>query len=266
MGRRTDENRQSPAAGALVHDEDWAGALRTASVSAATLLALLLLVDAVGGALTAPRAALWAGLAALLFVVLLPDRVTAGACWLASRGLLREKRVRTDWLVSVRRPGGDAQRLALQDIHGVRLELDMKVLTANPPIWQLLEQGAHASCERGVLTFGETDWRQLSRRIDRDTARLVFKVSGLGLVRWFPAGASGSAALTEQPVSSCTAGPPRRPGASGAAAIEASPRAAAEPARKWRRVVIGGSLDHGGGIRACGGHLPDDHAHGVKCV
>ncbi|MER7466571.1 hypothetical protein [Streptomyces sp. NPDC097981] len=179
MGRRIDGYMQSPAAEAVAHDKDWAGALCTAGVCAALLLALLLLVDMVGGALTAPRAALWGGLAALLFVVLLPDRVTAGPCWLACRGLLREKRVRTDRLVSVRWSGGDSQRLVLRDIHGVRLELDTKVLTANPRIWQLLERGAHASRERGVLTFGETDWRQLSRQIDRDTAHLVFKVSGL---------------------------------------------------------------------------------------
>jgi hypothetical protein len=179
MGRRIDENMPSPTAEAVAHDQDWAGALRTASLCAAALLALLLLVDEVGGALTATRAALWAGLAALLFVVLLPGRVTAGAYWLASRGLLRERRVRTDRLVSVHWPGGDSQRLVLQDIHGGRLELDVKVLTANPHILQLLEQGAHAAREHGVLTVGETDWHQLSRRIDSDTAQLVFKVSGL---------------------------------------------------------------------------------------
>ncbi|WP_455358799.1 hypothetical protein [Streptomyces sp. SYSU K21746] len=48
------------------------------------LLALLLLTDGASGGITVPRAVLWTGLAVLLFVVLLPPRVTAGEGWLAS--------------------------------------------------------------------------------------------------------------------------------------------------------------------------------------
>ncbi|MEV0410714.1 hypothetical protein AB0I68_07840 [Streptomyces sp. NPDC050448] len=162
-----------------VRDHAWPGALRTAVLCAGILLALLLLVDAVSGALTPARAALWAGLAAALFAVLVPARVTAGDGWFASRGLLRERRVRTDGLVAVRWPAGSGQRLVLQDLHGVRIELDVKVLTGTPALWQLLEQGVRASLERGAVAAGTADWQRLSRRINGEAALLVFKVSGL---------------------------------------------------------------------------------------
>ncbi|MEV6326707.1 hypothetical protein [Streptomyces sp. NPDC051909] len=78
-------------------DEDWPRALRTAIVCAATLLGLLLVVDAIANSLTPVRGALWGGLAVLLFVVLLPDRVTAGEGWLASRGPVRRRTGPTAW-------------------------------------------------------------------------------------------------------------------------------------------------------------------------
>ncbi|MDG4857330.1 hypothetical protein P8605_04025 [Streptomyces sp. T-3] len=164
---------------AALHDRNWAGERRQAMLCAGALLALLLLIDAAAGSLDPARTALWAGLALLLFAVLRPPLVTAGDGWLASHGMLRTRRVRTDCLVSVRRLDGVAQRLVLRDLYGVRIELDPKVLTANPDLWHRLEQDARTSTERGLLTCGATALRQLSRRIDSDTAHLLFKVSGL---------------------------------------------------------------------------------------
>ncbi|MBC9714746.1 hypothetical protein H9Y04_19515 [Streptomyces sp. TRM66268-LWL] len=167
--------RSTPA----VHDRRWSGDLRDAALCSGSLLALLSLVDGADGGLTLPRAGAWAALAGLLFVVLLPPRVTAGHGWLASRNLLRTKRVRTDRLVSVRWIDGVSQRLLLRDLYGKRVEVDPEVLTANPDLWALVAQGARTSGELGLLTCGDTALRQLSRRIDSDTAHLLFKISGM---------------------------------------------------------------------------------------
>ncbi|MDI3406467.1 hypothetical protein [Streptomyces cavernicola] len=117
-----------------VHDRHWGHACRSALVHAACLLGVLLLTDAGSGGLDPPRAALWTGLSVLLFGILTPPRVSAGHGWPAARGLLRERRVRTDRLVSVRWVDGVAQRLVL---------------------------------------------RELSRRVDSETARLLFKISDM---------------------------------------------------------------------------------------
>lgn len=168
-----------PPSDEYVSDRLWAAALRDACLYAAVLLVLLLLLDGGSGRLTPLRAALWAGLAALLFAVLLPPRVSAGPGWLAVRGLLGERRVRTDLLVSVRRLDGVAQRLVLRDMRGGRIEIDPAVLTGNPALWRLVAAGAQASAERGLLLCGAVALRQLARHVDSETARLVFKVSGL---------------------------------------------------------------------------------------
>lgn len=162
-----------------VRDHAWPGALRTAIVCSGILLALLLAVDGASGELAPARTALWGGLAALLFAVLVPPRVTAGEGWVTARGLLRERRVRTDCLVSVRWPVGIGQRLVIQDVYGVRIELDVKVLTGTPVLWQLVEQGVRASLERGAVAAGAADWQRLSQQINGEAALLVFKVSGL---------------------------------------------------------------------------------------
>ncbi|MFK4227154.1 hypothetical protein [Streptomyces sp. NPDC019890] len=153
--------------------------MRSAVGCATLLLCLLLVIDGGSGALTFASAALWTALAILLFVVLLPARVTAGEGWLASRGLLRERRVRTDCLVAVRWSDGVAQRLVLRDLDGGRVELDPRVLVANPPLWRLLDEGARTSLGRGTLLSGATALKQMSRRIDGETAHSVFKISGL---------------------------------------------------------------------------------------
>ncbi|MER5202163.1 hypothetical protein [Streptomyces sp. NPDC002825] len=163
----------------LARDEGWPGALRTAITCAATLLGLLLLVDGVAGTLTPVRGALWAGLAVLLFVVLLPDRVTAGEGWLASRGLVRGRTVRTDRLVCVWWSAGPSRRVLLRDVHGARISLGPNLLTDNPRLWQLLADGAAASCAQGFLHAAESDIRHLSQQTDREIAQLVFKISHL---------------------------------------------------------------------------------------
>lgn len=184
MGRRNDA-RDEPAdapgeeSGGAVHDRHWARDLRGTVRCSATLLALLLGVDRCTGDLTPWRAALWFALAALLFVVLYPARVRAGRGWLAVRGLLRERRVRTDRLVSVRCPEGASQRLVLRDAFGGRVEIDPHVLVDNPRLWHRVATDVQKSAADGSLTCGASVLRRVSERIDRETALTVFKVSDL---------------------------------------------------------------------------------------
>ncbi|MET9294128.1 hypothetical protein [Streptomyces sp. NPDC003077] len=176
---RTGERHHSPAERALTSDHRWPGDLKSALACSGALLGLLLLCDGGLGHLTVPRAGMWGGLAVLLFLVLLPPRITAGEGWLAARGLLGERRVRTDCLVTVHRLDGVAQRLVLRDAYGARVELDPRVLTANPRLWHLLDKGARASRDRGLLLHGVVTLRELSRRVDNETAHQMFKLSGL---------------------------------------------------------------------------------------
>ncbi|WP_105967891.1 hypothetical protein [Streptomyces geranii] len=169
--RRADEE--------VTHDHNWAGDLRGAVRCSVLLLALLLLIDWGDGSLTVVRVLLWLSLALLLFLVLYPPRVAVGPGWLASRGLLRERRVRTDLLVSVRCLDGVAQRLVLRDTAGDRVEIDPRVLVNNPDLWHRLDEDARTSAASGSLTCGETALRRMSERVDRETAQIVFKVSGM---------------------------------------------------------------------------------------
>ncbi|QXE39571.1 hypothetical protein KQY30_33965 [Streptomyces sp. GMY02] len=143
------------------------------------LLVLLLAVDTSAGTISGPRGALWATLAVLLFVVLWPAKVTAGPGRLSSRGLLVERRVRTDRLTSVHWSDGVSQRLVLRDENGGRVEIDARVLVANPELWHLLDTDARAATAAGTLSHGVMALRQLSERVDRETALTVFKVSGV---------------------------------------------------------------------------------------
>ena len=143
------------------------------------LLALLLVVDAAYGTLNAVRSCLWAALALTLFLILLPPRVTAGPGWLATRDLLRTRRVRTDRLVSVVWSDGVAQRLVLKDSDGGLVPLDPRVLIDNPRLWHLLDAGARVSQERGTLEYGTVALRRLSSKVDGETAKAVFKASGM---------------------------------------------------------------------------------------
>ncbi|MFI6469642.1 hypothetical protein ACIBL5_05160 [Streptomyces sp. NPDC050516] len=179
MGRRTTRAAPGDRAAPLAHDTTWAGEARSAVGYAALLCALLLTVDALADTLTDLRAALWLSLGALLLLVLWPARVSAGRGRLVSRTLFGERTVRTDRLVSVRWSNGVAQRLVLRDADGNRAELDPKVLIANPPLWHVLDADARTSVEGGLLRCGETALRQMASRIDKETARTVFKVSGI---------------------------------------------------------------------------------------
>ncbi len=160
-------------------DRRWARDLRDSVRCAAGLLGLLFLIDWGAGTLTSGRATLWLALAVLLFAVLCPTRVSVGEGWLASRRLLRTRRLRTDLLVSVRCLDGVAQRLVLRDALGERVEIDPQVLVNNPDLWHRLHEDAHRSLARGTLLCGSTALQRVSRRIDRENAAAVFKVSEL---------------------------------------------------------------------------------------
>ncbi|WP_055495806.1 hypothetical protein [Streptomyces sp. TP-A0356] len=187
MGRRDDARRrplgaQADAAdgsGQVANDLDRAKELWSAVRCAGVLLALLLLVDWGSGRTALWRAALWLVLSGLLFVVLYPARVAAGENWLASRRILREHRVRTDLLVSVRCLDGISQRLLLRDALGGRVEVDPEVLVRNPQLWFRLEEGARKAAADGSLLCGATALQRIARRVDRETARAVFEASGL---------------------------------------------------------------------------------------
>ncbi len=160
-------------------DVHWAGERRTAAGTAVLLLSVLLVLDTGSGRLTVPRALLWTGLGALLYVILLPPRITARPGVLSARGLWRTHTVRTDALVSVRCSDGVARRLVLRDADGGRVELDPGVLVRNPALWHRLDADSRAARERGTLLCGATALGRLAARIDREAARTVFKVSGL---------------------------------------------------------------------------------------
>lgn len=184
MGRRHTGPERARGVGrtaseGTVHDERWAGEARAAAGCAALLLALLLVVDASSGNLTGPLAAAWTALAALLFAILMPARLSAREGHFSSRGLFRERSVRTDRLVSVHWSDGVAQRLVLRDTEGHRLELDPRALSASPRLWYRLDADARTSVRRGTLTSGTTALLRLTARVDGETARLVFRTSDL---------------------------------------------------------------------------------------
>ncbi|MFD7016988.1 hypothetical protein [Streptomyces sp. NPDC059161] len=182
MGRRTTSdtarNRAMPPQ-PVAYDITWAGEARSAVGHGTLLFVLLAAVDEVAGTLTDVRAALWLFLGVLLFTVLWPARVSAAPGLLFSRGLWRQSGVRTDRLVSVRWSSGVAQRLVLRDADGNRAEIDPRVLVANPALWAVVDADARTSIERGTLRCGETALRQMAARVDRESARIVFKLSGL---------------------------------------------------------------------------------------
>ncbi|NEC88535.1 hypothetical protein [Streptomyces sp. SID12501] len=164
---------------APVGDRNWRGSARLAAICALVFCALSLLVDWDAGSLTLPRALLWLTLSATVLVILLPPRVTAGPGRLTVSTLSRRHIVRTDSLVAVRQFGGVSSYLVLYDTHGGRLELDPRVLTANPLIWHELDTGFHRSVERGTLRQGTDVLEQLGHRIDMETMRAVLTASGL---------------------------------------------------------------------------------------
>ncbi|WAZ20298.1 hypothetical protein STRCI_001405 [Streptomyces cinnabarinus] len=163
----------------VVYDRQWAPDLLSSVRCSGLVLGLFLLVDWGADTLTPARGALWVTLAALLFVVLCPARVTAGEGWLETRRLLVTRRVRTDLLVSVRCLDGVAQRLVLRNAFCDRVEIDPLLLIGNPDLWHRLDEDTQRSVAAGSLLCGRTALRQAAERIDRKTAETVFKVSGL---------------------------------------------------------------------------------------
>ncbi|MFD8735222.1 hypothetical protein ACFV06_09885 [Streptomyces sp. NPDC059618] len=162
-----------------VGDRNWHGSARLAVSCALLFCAMALLVDWDAGSLTPPRALLWLALSVAAGVVLLPPRVSAGPGWLAVRTPWRRRFVRTDALTSVRQYDGVSSHLVLRDVSGNRLELDPRVLTANPLIWHELDTGVRRSVERGTLRHGAELLDRLGHRIDDETVRAVLRTSGL---------------------------------------------------------------------------------------
>ncbi|MFF4948489.1 hypothetical protein ACWC2K_39385 [Streptomyces chattanoogensis] len=180
MGRRT-APAAAPHAGRpdTAVDRQWRAAARRALQYALTFVGLLMMLDEGEGGLTLPRAGLWAVLGIGVLAVFLPSRVTAGDGWLAVRGLVHKRRVRTDALVSVRRYDGIAAHLVLRDTHGQWLELDPRVLEANPLLCHLLDAGVRRSLASGTLRHGTQVVQELTDRIDGQEARAVLTASGL---------------------------------------------------------------------------------------
>ncbi|MGW3498252.1 hypothetical protein [Streptomyces sp. NPDC001020] len=165
--------------GQAVYDRGWAKETHGSIRYALALFAMLQLIDWGSGAESPWRATLWFAVSMLLFAVLCPRRVCAGEGWLASRGLLRTRRVRTDLLVSVRCVDGVSQRLVLRDVFSGRVEIDPRVLVDNPDLWHRLDEDARKSMAVGSLLCGQTELDRVRERIDRETALTVFRVSGL---------------------------------------------------------------------------------------
>ncbi|MFE7173292.1 hypothetical protein [Streptomyces sp. NPDC057616] len=162
-----------------VGDRHWRGSARLATGCALAFGTMTTLVDWDAGTLTPARALLWLALSAALFAVLLPPRVTAEPGRLTVRGPLHRRVVHTDALVSVRQYEGASSHLVLQDAHGHCLELDPRVLTANPLLWHELDTGARRSRRRGTLHQGTDVLARLGHRIDDETAEAVLRASGL---------------------------------------------------------------------------------------
>ncbi|MER5599131.1 hypothetical protein [Streptomyces sp. NPDC002265] len=160
-------------------DRRWHAGVRYAVGCALVMCGLSLLLDWGAGTLTPARALLWPALSAVLLLALLPQRVTAGRGWLAVRGPVRGHLVRTDALTDVRQCPGVSARLVLRDAFGHRVELDPRVLAANPLLWHDLDTGARRSLERGTLREGAEVLARLGREIDDETARAVLGRSGI---------------------------------------------------------------------------------------
>ncbi|MFF0437421.1 hypothetical protein ACFYU9_35005 [Streptomyces sp. NPDC004327] len=170
---------QSESGDRAVHNREWVGDARAATGCAGLLLAVSLAVDACDGGLNLPATLLWIALVVVLFVVLFPAKVVASPGRLTVRALWTRTTVRADRLAALRWPDSIEQRLVLTDTEGGRARVELRVLLANPPLWLLLEADARTSRENGALRDGERDLHRLERRVERDTAHSVFKVSGL---------------------------------------------------------------------------------------
>jgi hypothetical protein len=154
------------AARPAVRDRHWHRERGTAVCGALAVLAALVTADWADGGLRPWRVLLWCALSLLVLAILLPARVTAGEHWLRARGLLREDRVRLDRLDAVRWSGTVAPRLVLTDTGGGRVELDPRVLLANPLLWHRIESAAHSPQVR--LRRGAETLREVGARVDSE--------------------------------------------------------------------------------------------------
>ncbi|MEU2509321.1 hypothetical protein ABZ621_32055 [Streptomyces sp. NPDC007863] len=98
---------------------------------------------------------------------------------LTVRGLWVTRTVRTDRLAAAVWPADTAGRLSLRDEDGARAEVDLRVLLADPALWLRLETDARASRARGTLDHGAADLARLALHVHTETARSVFRFSGL---------------------------------------------------------------------------------------
>jgi hypothetical protein len=168
-----------PGRAPVAEDHNWRRETWAAWCSGAALAGVLVLIDLARGGLCWGHGGCWAALGALLVLVLLPQRVTAGDGWLATRGLLHERRVRTDLLTRVRRSDGITPRIVLGDAGGGRVEIDPQVFVANPLIWHYVDTGARHSRRSGLLREGAPELKALADRIDGEGARSLLEASGL---------------------------------------------------------------------------------------
>ncbi|MGW5256300.1 hypothetical protein ACWERW_25440 [Streptomyces sp. NPDC004012] len=79
----------------------------------------------------------------------------------------------------MRKYDGVSCHLVLRDVHGHRMQLDPRVLVANPLLWHLLDTGVRRSLERGTLRHGADVLERLGRRIDDEAMEAVLRASGL---------------------------------------------------------------------------------------
>lgn len=170
--------RRSGPAG-LAGDRHWRGSARLAVSCAVIFCAMSLLVDWDAASLTPLRALLWVTLSAAVCAVLLPPRMSAGRGWLAVRTPWRRRVIHTDALTAVRQYNGVSSHLVLRDTHGHTLELDPRVLTANPMLWHELDTGVRRSLEHGTLRHGADVMQRLGHHIDDETVEAVLRASGL---------------------------------------------------------------------------------------
>ncbi|SEG47597.1 hypothetical protein SAMN05216223_105385 [Actinacidiphila yanglinensis] len=163
---------------ATAHDRAWAGRRRTAYAAAVTVLAAALALDAWDGTLDPARLVLWLVFAVALFAILLPERTTTGEGWLEVRGLLRRRRVYTDYLVSARFLGAIDRRVVLRDAFGGVVSVEAGVLLANPFLWHALDRGARHAHTAGLLA-DRGALRELAEAIDARGARDLLAKAGM---------------------------------------------------------------------------------------
>ncbi|MFJ2954941.1 hypothetical protein [Streptomyces sp. NPDC087270] len=163
---------------AVAADRAWAGRRWSAYGAAATVLAVALVMDGWDGTLDMLRLAACGALSTALFAILLPARTTAGDGWLEVRGLVRRRRVHTDYLVSARFLGEIDRRVVLRDAFGGRVSVEVRVLLANPFLWHELDRGARRAYAAGLLP-DRSALRELAESIDTAGARELLSAAGM---------------------------------------------------------------------------------------